>query len=73
MTTTSNEGPRERLRQVGPERMSDAELLAVLLGTGAPGTAAPVLATHLLHDVGGLRGLERMGTGELAVIRMGCP
>lgn len=59
-------GPRERLDRVGPEGLSDAELLAILLGTGTAGISVEVLATQLLGASSGLRGLARMGPGELA-------
>jgi len=64
--TTTRDGPRERLARVGPERLGDAELLAVLLGTGARGEPVGVLAARLLEEAGGLAGLERTGVGALS-------
>jgi len=58
-------GPRERLRSVGQQRLCDAELLAILLGTGTASEPVSVLATRLLHDAGGLEGLARLGPGGL--------
>jgi DNA repair protein RadC len=58
-------GPRERLMLSGEHMLSDAELLAVVLGTGAPGDPVAVVAQRLLERVGGLAGLQRAG---LAVI-----
>lgn len=58
-------GPRERLRTVGQRRLSDAELLAVLLGTGRQGEPVTVQAARLLHEVGGLSGLSKLGPGGL--------
>jgi DNA repair protein RadC len=52
-----HEGPRERLLRRGASALSDAEVLAVLLGTGLPGFPAPVLAARLLQRCGGLSGL----------------
>ena len=40
----AGERPRERLVHVGVERLSDTELLAILLGRGAPGLSAVDLA-----------------------------
>lgn len=60
------EGPRERLCSVGVEGLSDAELLALLLGTGGREEPVGVLASRLLHEVGGLGALERLGPGALA-------
>ncbi|MCB9707316.1 MAG: DNA repair protein RadC [Myxococcales bacterium] len=58
-------GPRERLCVVGAEALSDAELIAILLGTGAANTPVTVLAERLLSAFGGLEGLERQGIGSL--------
>lgn len=61
----SRERPRERLIAEGPERLTDAELLAIVLrvgrGTfkaGVPGDTAVTLARLLLTDFHGLPGLE---------------
>ena len=37
------EGPRERLSRVGAEHLTDAELLALLLGTGTRGERVTAL------------------------------
>lgn len=49
--------PRERLMELGPDALSDAELLAVLLGTGIAGGTALDLAHDLLQRFRTLRGL----------------
>lgn len=49
--------PRERLLAYGPESLADAEVLAVLLGSGLPGTDAVSLAAALLTAFGGVRPL----------------
>ena len=51
------ERPRERLLANGPEALSDAELLAVVLRTGVRGKSAVDLARELLDRFRGLRGL----------------
>jgi DNA repair protein RadC len=58
-------GPRERALQVGVECLGDAELVAIVLGTGRVGVPVAVLAVTLLEDCGGIAGLARAGTGEL--------
>jgi len=58
--------PRERLLRHGPEVLSDAELLAVLLRTGRRGEGAIGVAHELLAAAGGLPGLARAHPGELA-------
>jgi DNA repair protein RadC len=71
LTTTSararrTEGPRERLARGGAEALSDAELVAILFGTGTPGMPVEVLAATVLAESGGLAGFERLGLGALA-------
>jgi DNA repair protein RadC len=58
--------PRERLAALGSASLSDAELLALLLRTGAARRGALALATELLTDCGGLAGIARAGAHELA-------
>jgi DNA repair protein RadC len=58
--------PRERLLAVGSESLADAELLAVLLGTGGRGQNALDLAHDLLIEHGGPGGLARVPPEELA-------
>ena len=51
------ERPREKLLSLGPQALSDAELLAIFLRTGVTGYSAVDLARQLLQDFGGLRQL----------------
>lgn len=60
------EGPRERLRRVGVDSLSDEELLALVLGTGSTGEPVTVLAARLLRATNGLAGLRTTGLGALA-------
>jgi DNA repair protein RadC len=62
-------GPRERLAEVGIDALGDAELIALLLGTGHTDEPVEILALRLLEELGGLEGLTRAGAGELAVRR----
>ncbi len=57
--------PRERLEALGPEALSDAELLALLLRTGSRGSDALAVASQLLARHGGLPGLARAGPRDL--------
>lgn len=61
------ERPRERMMMHGASTLSDAELLAVILGSGVPGQNAIELARHLLAD--GLRNLRRREPANLAHVR----
>jgi DNA repair protein RadC len=56
--------PRERLLTHGAETLSDAELLAVLLGSGMKGKNAIQLARDILHQ--GMTNLRRREPSELA-------
>lgn len=51
------ERPREKLLASGAAALSDAELLAIFLGSGSRGETAVDLGRRLLKDGGGLRGL----------------
>ncbi len=50
----------------GVESLGDAELVAVVLGTGCTGTPVEQAAAALLEDCGGVAGLARAGLGQLA-------
>lgn len=65
---TGRAGPRERLREVGAEHLSDGELLAVLLGTGRRAEPVDALAARLLHTLGGLSRLRGIGLGGLEAV-----
>ena len=49
--------PREKMARAGISALNDAELLAILLGTGAAQLSATEMAGTLLLGFGGLRGL----------------
>ncbi len=57
--------PRERLGQLGPEALSDTELVALVLRTGGRGADSLALARAVLHRCGGLRGAARAPVREL--------
>jgi len=54
------ERPRERLMQLGAEKLTDAELIAILLRTGIKGQSAVNLAQKLLAHCEGLGGLSHL-------------
>lgn len=60
--------PRERLLAYGGERVSTAELLALILGTGIPGRNATALAQHIVYSVGGIVPLAQAAPRELVNI-----
>ena len=57
--------PRERLRDFGPTALSNQELLAILLRTGAKRENAVAVASRLLSRFDGLVGLARSSFAEL--------
>ncbi|HEX4353435.1 MAG TPA: DNA repair protein RadC [Polyangiales bacterium] len=58
-------GPRERLALHGRAALSDAELVALLLGTGTSTAKVSIVAARLLEYSGGLHGLTRLSIAEL--------
>ncbi len=60
--------PREHYLASGPDPFGDAELTALLVGTGAGGRSALEIAADLLRRHGGLAGLARCDPGELAAV-----
>lgn len=63
-----SERPRERLLSKGPDALSDAQLLAILLRTGRRDSSAVQVAMELLRHVGGLGGLVKSGVEELCSV-----
>jgi len=61
-----HERPRERLRDLGPAALSNAELLAILLRTGTSRFTAIGLASNLLSRFGSLNNLAQVSVAELA-------
>ena len=56
--------PREKLEKYGPERVSDSELLAILLRTGSEGVNVVELASKILKKFSGV-GLAKASVREL--------
>jgi len=63
-----SERPRERLLAKGPDALSDAHLLAILLRTGRRDSSAVQVAMELLRHVEGINGLAKCGIEELCAI-----
>lgn len=57
--------PRERLSALGPQALTNAELLAILLRVGVPGENAVEVGQRLLQQFGGLHGLHRAAFKDL--------
>lgn len=64
-----SEMPRERMARLGPNALSNAELIAVLLGTGSAGESVLQLSQRLLSRVGNLRKMLDVSLEELMAIK----
>jgi len=60
-----SERPRERLENLGPQALSNAELIAILLRVGVSGENAVDVGQRLLTKFRGLSGLHRAPFAEL--------
>ncbi len=63
------ERPRERLRESGPDSLSNAELIAILLRTGVQGENVLNLAVRLISQFQGLPGLGRASYRQLCSVK----
>lgn len=71
--------PGGKLREVGPEALSDAELLAILISTGTRNKPAERIAEEIIQKFGSFKGmanqplskfLELKGLGDVKAIRI---
>jgi DNA repair protein RadC len=65
----SEERPRERLALYGPQTLSNAQLLAIVLRTGTRDENAVALGQRLIDRFGGLRGVARATSAELSKVK----
>ncbi|MEJ2485950.1 MAG: DNA repair protein RadC [Anaerolineales bacterium] len=63
-----SERPRERLAHLGPQALTNAELIAILLRVGIEGENAVQVGQRLLQQFGGLRGLHRASFSEVVQV-----
>ena len=60
------ERPREKLLKYGADKLSDSELLAILLRTGTKGKSVIEIAEEILRSAGGtFKGLAGKDTGDI--------
>jgi DNA repair protein RadC len=64
-----SERPRERLAERGPDALSHAELIAILLRTGLKGANAVEIARQLLQKFGPLQALAQTSVDDLRSVR----
>lgn len=65
----AEERPRERLMTYGPQSLSHAELLAILLRTGTANESAVQLASKMIKQAGGLRNLADLGIEQMTQMK----
>lgn len=65
----AEERPRERMLHSGPDSMSNADLLAIILRTGTKTVSAHGLAQQLLSHFEGLHGLLHCTVDEITAIK----
>lgn len=61
--------PRERLRAQGAESLSEAELLAIILGNGTKNVSALDLANRLIFTYNGLRNIRDASLDDLLQVK----
>jgi DNA repair protein RadC len=64
-----DERPRERFLKYGPERISDVELLTIILRTGSLNATAFDIARELLQKYGNFRGIDQRSIADLCEIK----
>jgi DNA repair protein RadC len=71
--------PGGKLRELGAEKLTDAELLAILISTGIKGKSAEKIAEEILEKFGSFRGMANQplekflkikGLGDVKIIRI---
>jgi len=63
------EKPRERFLEYGAKKMSDEELIAILLRTGTKSQSAKTLATSIICEAKGIKNLSEIGINRLSKIK----
>ncbi len=64
-----SERPRERLEHYGAGALSTSELLAIILRTGVGGENVINLASRILAQFGGLRGLAKADFAQISALK----
>ncbi|MDD5230381.1 MAG: DNA repair protein RadC [Candidatus Marinimicrobia bacterium] len=62
--------PREKLMQSGPLKLTETELLAILLRSGAGGKSAVDIAREMLQKSGGLNALAQMDYHDILDLKI---
>lgn len=60
--------PGGKLRRLGPDKLTDSELLAILIGTGSPHKSAQKIADDILKKFQSFRGIANQPMEKLTKI-----
>ena len=63
------ENPREKVKSLGIESLTNAELIALLIRTGTPNESVLELSNRLLKEVGGLYQIQNLNLDHLLSIK----
>ena len=61
--------PGGKLREVGPEALSDTELLAILISSGIPGKPAEKIAEEIIEKFGSFKGMANQPLNKFLQIK----
>jgi DNA repair protein RadC len=61
--------PGGKLRELGPESLTDTELLAILISSGIKGKPAEDIAEDILANFGSLKGMADQPLGKFLAIK----
>lgn len=61
--------PGGKLREVGPEALSDSELLAILISSGIPGKPAEKIAEEIIERFGSFKGMANQPLNKFLQIK----
>jgi len=65
---SEDDRPREKLLKYGEHTLSNAELLAIIIRTGAPGKSAVDIGREVLHKFKSLRAMSGVDISEFKII-----
>lgn len=65
----NEEKPREKLKKIGVENLSDVELLSILLRTGSKEFSVEELSNNILKEIGSISNLKNIGLNTLTSIK----
>lgn len=64
-----DERPREKLMKYGADKLTDAELMAILISSGTKEKSAIDLSNDILEEFGGFRGIAGRRIDEITNIK----